>query len=212
MDKRFSRAALALVCLCWAASAASAQRPQGRRRGGGLDNMSLPSTLERAAASAERWPTFAPEGEGFSVAMPGKPVDVAAEKRAGGLADARARSYRVKADGIEYEVTRTGQIPAALFEMKGFEQDFLASLEKSLPAAARNEWPHMKLALSGQQPVTLDGFAGREFDLGSADYRSRVRAFVVERSLLLVAMTGPRSAFTDAKTDRYFGSLRLTGR
>lgn len=211
MDKMFLRAALALACLCVAASAASAQQPQGRGGGGGLDNMSLPSTLERAA-SAERWPTFAPEGEGFSVAMPGKPVDAAAEKRATGRADARARSYRVKADGVEYEVTRTGQIPAALFEMKGFEQDFLASLAGSLPGAARNEWPHMKLELSEQRPTTLDGVAGREFDLGSADYRSRVRAFVVDRSLLIVAMTGARTALTDAKFDKYFGSLRLTGR
>ena len=88
MDKRFLRAALALACLCGAASAASAQRPQGRR-GGGLDNLSLPSTLERAASADDRWPTFAPEGEGFSVAMPGKRADVAAERRAGGTADAR---------------------------------------------------------------------------------------------------------------------------
>lgn len=212
MDKRFLRAALALACLCGAASAAAAQQPQGRRGGGGLDNLSLPSTLQRAAAADDRWPTFAPEGEGFSVAMPGKPADLAAEKRAGGRADARARSYRVKADGIEYEVTRTGQIPAALFEMKGFEQDFLASLAGSLPAAARNEWPHMKLELSEQRPTSVDGFAGREFDLGSADYRSLVRAFVVDRSLLIVAMTGARAAFTDAKVDKYFGSLRLTGR
>ena len=212
MDKTSLRAAVALVFLCGAASAASAQQPQGRRGGGGLDNMSLPSTLERAAG-AERWPTFAPEGEGFSVAMPGKPLDVAAEKRAGGhAADARSRSYRVKADGILYEVTRTGQIPAALFEMKGFEQDFLASLAGSLPASARNEWPHMKLELSEQRPISVDGLDGREFVLGSADYRSRVRAFVVERSLLIVAMTGARSAFTDAKLDKFFGSLRLTGR
>ena len=70
----------------------------------------------------------------------------------------------------------------------------------------------MKLELSEQRPTTLDGVAGREFDLGSADYRSRVRAFVVDRSLLIVAMTGARTAFTDAKFDKYFGSLRLTGR
>ncbi|HEX7174882.1 MAG TPA: hypothetical protein VF240_06325, partial [Pyrinomonadaceae bacterium] len=174
MDKRFLRAALAFACLCGAVSAVSAQQSQGRRTGGGgLDNMSLPSTLERAAG--ERWPTFAPEGEGFSVAMPGKPVDVAAEKRAGGLADARSRRYVVKADGIVYEVTRTGQIPAALFEVRGFEQDFLASLAGSLPASARNEWPHMKLELSEQQPTALDGVAGREFDLSSADHRARAR-------------------------------------
>lgn len=211
MDKRLLRAALALACLGGAASAASAQQPQGRR-GGGLDSLSLPSTLERAAAADDTWPTFAPEGEGFSVAMPGKPSDVAADRRAEGRADARARSYRVKSEGIEYEVTRTGQIPAALFDMKGFEQDFIGSLAASLPAAARNEWPHMKLELAGQRPTSVGGLSGREFDLDSADYRSRVRAFVVERSLLIVAMTGPRTAFTDARLEKFFGSLRLTGR
>lgn len=212
MDKRFLRAALAaLACVCASASAASAQQPQGRR-GGGLDNMSLPSTLERAAAAEDRWPVFAPEGEGFSVAMPGEPTDVAADRRGQGRVAARARSYRVKADGIEYEVTRTGQVPAAVFEMKGFEQDFLASLEGSLPATARKEWPHMKLELVGQQPASVGGVVGREFDLGSADYRARVRAFFVDRALLIVAMTGPRAAFTDARIDRFFGSLRLTGR
>jgi len=37
-----------------------------------------------------------------------------------------------------------------------------------------------------------------------------VRAFVLGRSLLLVAMTGTDSTFTDEKAEKFFGSLRLT--
>ena len=126
MDKRFLRVALALACLCGAASAASAQQPQGRRGGGGgLDNMSLPSTLERAAA-AERWPTFAP-GK-VSVAMPAT-RGRGAEKR-GRAADRAARIYRVRPTAL-YDVTHARADSAALFDMKGFEQDLLASLAGS---------------------------------------------------------------------------------
>lgn len=209
MEKKLLCAALALVCLCGAAASGQQSAPRPRRGGGGLDNLSLPSTMERADTT-DLWKTFAPQGESFSVEMPGTPVDVADQRRAGSRAGADAHSYRVKFEEIEYEVTRTQQIPEAMFEMTGFREDFLDSLSGSLPAAARKEWPHMNLRLVGQRAAALDGEVGREFDLASEGYRSRVRAFIVNRSLLIVAMTGAKTAFKEERAEKYFGSLRLT--
>ena len=209
MNKKLFCAALALTCLCGAApSTAGRQQPAARPRRGGLDNMSLPSTMERVAA-ANQWKMFAPTGEGFSVEMPGAPVDVAGQRRAGSRTGADAHSYRVKFEGVEYEVTRTAPIPEALFEMKGFREDFLDTLSGSIPAGARYEWPHMELVLVGRRTITLDGNDGRELDLASEGYRSRVRAFLLGRSLLIAAVTGPRPAFSEEKAGKFFNSLRL---
>lgn len=196
------------ACLACASATASAQQPAPRTRRGGLDNLSLPSRDTSSVARGDAtsgWQLVAPEGESFSVRMPGTPGMTAKEGRDGG----EGRSYRVELGGVLYEVTRTNQMPKALYEIDNFEQDFLDSLSGSLPLDAAREWPQMQLRFVSAQPVSVGGYKGRELELASARYRSRVRAFLVNRSLLIVAMTGQKSGFAPEQEDRFFGSLRL---
>ena len=205
----FARACGLTACVVFASALAAGQQPARGRRGG-LDNLSLASAPERDAGPA--WRPFAPEGAGFSVELPGVPADEAGGGRDAGRLAPSVRDYKLRADGVEYQIARTGQLPQAVYESEGFVEKFFDSLSESLTASAAREWPQMKLKLADARAVSLGGYDGREFDLDSAGYRSRVRVFLVERAMFLVAMTGAREAFTDEKLERYFGSLRFDGR
>jgi hypothetical protein len=199
--------ALAASLACASASVL-AQQPAPRTRRGSLDNLSLPTrapAVESGDTASGGWQLVAPDGESFSVRMPATPSVTAQKGRDGG----EGRSYRVELDGILYEVTRTNQIPKALYEINNFEQDFLNSLSGSLPLDAAREWPQMQLRFVSAQPFSVGGYDGRHLELASAQYRSSVRAFLVNRSLLIVAMTGQRSAFTPEQESKFFGSLHL---
>lgn len=204
----FARACGLAACVVFAA-AATGQQPARARRGG-LDNLSLAPAPERDAAGSA-WQTFAPEGAGFSVELPGVPADEAGDGRDAGRLNPSVRDYKLSADGVEYQIARTGQLPQAVYESEGFVEKFFDSLSESLTASAAREWPQMKLKPTAARAVSLGGHDGREFELASAGYRSRVRVFLVDRAMFIVAMTGAREAFTDEKIERYFGSLRLNG-
>ena len=205
--KIFARALLVVACAAAASNVAAQQQPAQRRRAG-LDNLSLPSVLD----SVGDWRVFAPEGGNFSVELPGTPDDAAAPKRAAGRVPADVLGYKLKTDdGVEYEITRTARVPDVMYEEADFEENFLASLSESLVGSAQKQWPHMKLELADVRPSTLDRHNGREFELASDEYLSRVRVYMVDRAMVIVAMTGPRAAFGDRKAARFFGSFKLAG-
>ena len=211
MKRSFFRAAAACACLLLFSATAWGQQPAPKPRRGGLDNLSLPSTAEHAAAAAaaSRWQVFAPEGAGFSVLLPGVPTEATRRGREEGRLAAEFRDYKLKADGVDYEVTRTGQIPAEAFAAGGFADNFFKGLSSTL--ALNTPGRGMKLMPAGERAVRTSGFEGREYDLASAGERARVRVYLVNRAIFAVAMTGPESAFTEEKAERFFGSLALTG-
>ena len=195
------------LCAACACVAASAQEPAQRSRRPVLDNLSLPSrapATESGGEAASGWRLVAPEGEGFSVRMPGTP-----ERRVEAGQGAGGRGYRLDAGGILYEVISTDTFPEQLYQLNNFERSFLDSLSGALEAGAQREWPQMRLRLVSADETSLGGYGGRAVELASAEYRSSVRAFLVNRRLVFVAMTGRKSAFTEENVAKFFGSLRL---
>lgn len=205
----FARACGLAACVLFAASSAAAQQQQRSPRRVGLDNLSLASAT---LGDADSWQVFAPEGAGFSVELPGVPAESAGAGRDAGPLAQSVRDYKLRAGGVEYQIARTAQLPESVYEAEGFVEKFFASLQGSLAASAAREWPHMKLEMLGSTAVSLGGHDGREFELASAGYRSRVRVFLVDRAVLVAAVTGPREEVTDERLERYFGSLRLDAR
>lgn len=114
MNKKIFRGMMLLVSVCALSGAAAAQQPSARARRGGLDNLSLPSTTARVASAstgASAWQTFAPEGAGFSVSLPGLPEEPTQGARASGQLPSQMRSYRLAAGDLKFELGRTGQLP-----------------------------------------------------------------------------------------------------
>jgi hypothetical protein len=211
----FARSFALSACLaCACASASAQQQSQTRVRRGGLDNLSLPSRGASSAASPSDvpagWQTFAPEGAGFTVSMPGVPEEPTAGGRRAGSLPQQFRSYRLSEGGLDYEIVRTPPLPPELFAKENFEDEFYAMLPQFLALGAKKGMPQFNLEITGERAVESGGHAGREYEFSSRTHRSQVRVFLVGRAMLFVALTGTKSAFSDAKMRAYLDSFVLT--
>jgi hypothetical protein len=208
----FARPFALSACLVCACAVASAQQPRARR--GGLDNLSLPSRGASSAASPSDapagWQTFAPEGAGFTVSMPGVPEEPSAGGVGAGSLPRQFRSYRLQEGGLDYEIVRTPPLPPELFAKENFEEEFYEMLPQFLAQGAKAGMPQFNLEMTGERAVESGGRAGREYEFSSRTHRSQVRVFLVERAMLFVALTGTKSAFSEAKMRAYLDSFTLT--
>ena len=213
MNKKIFRGLALVVSVCALTFVAMGQQPTKPRRGG-LDNLSLPSTSARVSAAstadAGTWLTFAPEGAGFSISLPGLPEEGTLAGRERGQVNAQFRSYRIAAGGLKYEVARTPPLPAQLVSQSGFADKFFATASENLTRALQAENPHLKFQLVAEQTISLDGYEGRELEFAAASHRAVARVFLIERSLFALGVLGAKSDMTPDKVNRFLNSLALT--
>ena len=213
MKKKIFRGLVLAVCMCALAVAASAQQASRGRRGG-LDNLSLPSTSARVTAASTAgagvWLTFAPEGAGFSISLPGLPEEPARAGREQGQAGAQLRAYRLAAGGLKYEVASLPPLPAQLVSQPGFTDKFFASAGEGLSRSLLAENPNIKFRLVSEQAISLDGYEGREYEFAAEGHRAVARVFLVEGSIYALGVLGAKSDMTPDKVGRFLDSLALT--
>jgi hypothetical protein len=200
-----------LVSACILSVAAAQQQPQpAKARRGGLDGLSLPSTTARAASAsngANPWQTFAPQGADFSVSLPGQPEEVTLVGREGGQP---GRNYRLTAGGLEYDLGHMGKLPEQLFAQPGFTDKFFAHSAQSIAAALARKYQQIKYKLVSEQPVSYDGYEGREYEFAAAGQRVVARLFLVEGSLFALSVLGAESEMTPENVNRFLDSFALT--
>lgn len=212
MNKKIFRALALAVLVCALAVAASGQQAAKTRRGS-LDNLSLPSTSARVAAASTdgaAWLTFAPEGAGFSVSLPGLPEEPTQGARGRGQATAQFRSYRLSVAGLKYEVARTPPFPEQFVTQPGFADKFFAGAAEGLTRSLLAENPNIKFQLVSEQAVSLDGYEGREYEFAAEGHRAVARVFLVERSIYGLGVLGAKSEMTPDKVGKFLDSLALT--
>jgi hypothetical protein len=219
VNKNIFRGAMLLASACVLSAAVAAQEPQqqqqqqrqpARVRGGGLDNLSLPSTRARAASASiavDAWQTFAPEGAGFSVSLPGLPEEATEAARASGQLAPQFRHYRLIAGGSLYDLGRTSQLPEQLFSQPGFLDKFFAGTAQYLNAALAQKNRQVRFKLVSEQPISLDGYEGREYEFDAEGYRAVVRLFVIERALFTLSVVGPKSELRPESVNRFLNSF-----
>ena len=208
MNQKIFRAAALAVSVCALSLAASGQQPPASRtRRGGLDNLSLPSTAARVASAstgtgAATWLTFAPEGAGFAVSVPAMP-----EETQGGRG--QLRSYRLAAEGLKYEIGRTGQMPEQLVSQPEYVERFFAGARQGLVAALEQSNGQIKFRLVSEHVVSLDGYEGREYEFDAEGHRAVARLFLVERAIYALSVLGAKSDMTPDKVNRFLDSFAL---
>ena len=220
MNKNIFRGAMLLASACVLSAVVAAQEPQSqqrkqqrqpaRARGGGLDNLSLPSTRARAASastSADAWQTFAPEGAGFSVSLPGLPEEATQAARASGQLAPQFRHYRLIAGGCLYDLGRTAQLPEHLFSQPGFLDKFFAMSAQYLSIALAQKNQQIRFKLVSEQPISLDGYEGREYEFDAEGHRAVVRLFVIERALFSLSAIGSKSELMPENVNRFLNSF-----
>jgi hypothetical protein len=221
VNKHIFRGAMLLASACVLSAAVAAQEPPpqqqrqqqrqpARARGGGLDNLSLPSTRARAASASTNtdvWQTFAPEGAGFSVSLPGLPEEATQAARASGQLAPQFRHYRLIAGGSLYDLGRTAQLPEHLFSQPGFLDKFFARTAQYLDAALAQKSRQIKFKLVSEEPISLDGYEGREYEFDAEGHRAVVRLFLIERALFTISVIGPKSELVPENVSRFLNSF-----
>jgi hypothetical protein len=212
VNKKIFCGMMLLVSVCVLPVAAQQQRPARARRGG-LDNLSLPSTTARVASAsigASAWQTFAPEGAGFSVSLPGLPEEPTQAGRASGQLSGQFRTYRLASGGLEYELGRTGQLPEQLISQPGFLDKFFAHASQNITVALSQQSQQIKYKLVSEQAISLDGYEGREYEFAAEGHRAVARLFIVERAIFTLSVIGSKSEMTPATVNRFLNSFALT--
>jgi len=208
VNQKIFRAVALAVSVCALSVAASGQQSAARTRRGGLDNLSLPSTAARVAAAstgsgAATWMTFAPEGAGFAVSVPAMPEETTQGGRG------QLRSYRLAAEGLKYEIGRTGQMPEQLVSQPEYVEKFFAGARHGLVAALEQSNPQIKFRLVSEQAVSLDGYEGREYEFDAEGHRAVARLFLIERSIYALSVLGAKSDMTPDKVNKFLDSFAL---
>jgi hypothetical protein len=211
VNKKIFRGITLAVSVCALAFAASGQQTAKTRRGS-LDNLSLPSTSARVSAASTTgaaWLTFAPEGAGFSVSLPGLPEELTQAGRERGQVAEQFRSYRLAAEGLKYEVVRTPPFPEQIVSQPGFADKFFAGAAEGLTHSLLAENRNIKFRLVAEQAISLDGYEGREFEFAAEGHRAVARVFLIERAIFGLGMVGAKSEMTPDKVSRFLDSLAL---
>jgi hypothetical protein len=197
---------------CVLSAAVAAQQQPARARRGGLDNLSLPSTTARVASAstgAAAWQTFAPEGAGFSVSLPGLPEEPARGTGGGGQTAAQFRNYRLDSGGLKYEIGRTGQLPEQFVSQPDYLERFFAGASRGIAAALAQQHRTDGFKLVSEETISLDGYEGREYEFASEGHRAVARLFLVERSIFGLSVIGAKSEMTPEQVNRFLNSFAL---
>jgi hypothetical protein len=209
VNKKILRGVMLLGSACVLAATAAAQQQQpARARRGGLDNLSLPSTTARAASAstgADAWQTFAPEGAGFSISLPGLPQESA--HGAGGQRAAQVRNYRLDFGGLKYEIGRTGQLPEQFVSQPDYMERFFAGASRGIAAALAQQHRTSGFKLVSEETISLDGYEGREYEFASEGHRAVARLFLIERSIFGLSVIGTKTEMTPARVERFLNSF-----
>jgi hypothetical protein len=212
VNKKILRGMMLLGSACLLSATVAAQQQPARGRRGGLDNLSLPSTTARvasASAGVSAWQTFAPEGAGFSVSLPGLPEEPARGARTSGHAAAQFRNYRLDSGGLKYEIGRTGQLPEQFLSQPDYMERFFAGASRGIAAALSQQHPPGGFRLVSEETISLDGYEGREYEFAAEGHRAVARLFLIERSIFGLSVIGSESEMMPEHVNRFLNSFAL---
>ena len=161
--------------------------------------------LALAGCESSQWKDFHSKEGGFSVSMPGTPVEKrqAYHTQAGPV---EAHFFTVEADrgSLVYMVVY-GDYPEAL--MVADDGEML------LDAARDGAVGNIQGTLLGERSVSMGGHPGRELQVLSSDGRLalQMRIYLVKNRQYQVVAVMPKEARSTADRDRFLDSFRLTG-
>jgi hypothetical protein len=201
VNQKFFSTVMLVVCLV-VLSSVEVFGQQQRRRSGGLDNLSLPSTGASIASSS--WQKFAPEGAGFSVMMPGLPDENSKEVGPGA---ANLKAYRFKTGETEYVVGVLLDFPAELLQSPDFRAKYFEVVPHMMMRA--QEYASRNYKLSSQRNISINDHPGRQYKLDSADYTCTMRVVLTDRSIYIMSVESARATLSPENVEKFLASFTL---
>jgi hypothetical protein len=159
-------------------------------------------TAAPSAVDTTAWATLAPDGEGFSVSMPGtaqKTTD--SMQTPGGAGAASVWSY-TDSNGISYVVVRV-QLKAG--SLAG------ASSKDVLDASVAQETAQIpKAKVVSQSDVTLSGHPGRRVTVANSTTTGTGEFFIAGDDIYFVGLAGDTAKVDAGMTEAFLASFKLT--
>jgi hypothetical protein len=170
-------------------------------------SVALVATLASCAApAASNWTTFAPEGGGFSVSLPGVPTrDHQFPKNESGSFEMNV--YTLVLDGGGFFTVAESKLPPNVDTKDGADAVLDSACDRVVASASAR--------LVAKQTIFLSGHAGRQIEAnvpesavaGGATLRGRV--YLVGGRLYELAAVVPRPAASAAATNRFLDSFEV---
>jgi hypothetical protein len=166
--------------------------------------LSLVVVGQLRATDPSDWETYAPEGEKFSVRLPGTPVTQTKQQPtpAGPM---KMKMHMVQDDATTYGVI-TVEIPKALRQFTGAATgDTLDGLVSGIAQGAKGK-------VVSTKKVKLGGHDGREVVLSVFEGAgtARVRAYVTRDRIYMLMIMAPAETDLATPAGYFFGSLKLS--
>jgi hypothetical protein len=161
-----------------------------------------PVTPAPSAAETTGWVTLAPEGEGFSVSMPGTAQKSSDTIQTPGGEGSESTWNCADSSGMSYMVVRVQLKPGSLDG---------APAKDVLDASVTQEAaliPDSKVQT--QSDVTLDGHAGRRVTVANSTVTGIGEMFIAGDDIYFVGVGGETAKIDAGLTEAFFASFKLT--
>jgi hypothetical protein len=156
---------------------------------------------EATPIEAAAWKQFSPEKGGFSVLLPGTPIE-APVKVATPVGEMTVQTYVVqRSDGSRFAVLYNDS-PTPLGP-----QEVQQNLETAKATMAATSGGTLK----SEKSITLEGNPGRELEISVRDGLVKVRIYIVKQRLYQV-IAGPVGKVTATDVDKVLDSFKLTAK
>jgi len=159
------------------------------------------ASVEATPIEAAAWKQFAPEKGGFSVLLPGTPIE-GPIKVATPAGEMTVQTYVVlRSDGARLAVVYSDS-PTPIGP-----QDVQANLDGAKAGMALTSGGTIK----SEKTITLDGNPGRELEIIVRDGLVKARVYIVKQRIYQVA-AGPVGKITASDVDKVLDSFKLTAK
>ncbi len=190
-----------------------------------FSTVDLPTTLALQTGGASlgsnqkaqivSWTRFAPKDAGFTVLLPSAPK----EAKDNSLLDSVSVPtvlYSANADGVKYFVGRIGDMPEKLVEKGRLDEWFNHADEIYFEYKTKDG--KSGSTLKSQKDISLDGYAGREYEADCGPYNKtdtqpcivRMRVYKVGHSIFVIGLSGPTSILSTEHINKFLQSFTLT--
>ncbi len=154
-------------------------------------------TTAAASATPGEWKVFSPEGEKFSIKMPGDPTPQPIHD------GTNSKAWAIQAGGDNYGIRST-----AVDEMIGNDltktENYFDVFSQTLPIEEGTE------VLAEKKPISVAGVTGREIEGLTADKKyKRLRICIAGGRFYQIMATGSKGSVNSPEVEVYFDSFKV---
>ena len=167
------------------------------------------------AASSVPWTRFAPKEAGFSILFPAAPAEDVDSFQQDSVS-IPTHTYNLKNGELTYFVVRIGDVPENPNSTTLIDSVF-NSAHKIFFGYTTKDGKEEMTKITSQREFSLGNYPGRHYESDCGPYKATstgacgviLRVYKTSRSIYVVGLSGPKTAFTEDRANRFFDSFLI---